>query len=200
MLADPHVLATLPPRDLHCGLAECVKAALIADASLLELLETAADDLLLLEDHALVEVVQRSVAIKAAIVAADEREAGARALLNLGHTFAHAIEAHTRLGLRHGEAVSIGLLAAAECAVLTDRLYASDATRIEAVLHRFELPLRLPQPLPVGDLMQTMRFDKKRADGHLRLVLPRGLGAAEIVVDVPDEIVTAGWATVGAEA
>ena len=136
--------------------------------------------------------------IKAEIVAADERESGRRALLNLGHTFAHAIESIPQLKVRHGEAVSIGLMAAAHCAVKTGRLTADQREHIEQVLATFGLPVRLPNPVDEQRLLAAMRYDKKATQGRTRLILPSGVGRAELVEDVPGEVVAAGWAGVGA--
>ncbi len=198
VLIDPAVLSTLPQRDYRCGLAECVKAALIADAPLLDVLAESAAAIERRDVEVLSGLIERCVRIKAAIVERDEREAGPRALLNLGHTFAHAIEAVGRLDLRHGEAVSIGLVAASRCAALTGRLTAGEQKRIASVLASCGLPLRLPAPASTQELSRAMRFDKKSSGGTLRLVLPRGLGSAEIAADVPPEAVAAAWAEVGA--
>ncbi len=198
VIVDPGVLTTLDARDFRCGLAECVKAGLIADESLLEFLGSETSGILALDQQVLTTLIERCVRIKAEIVAADERESGRRALLNLGHTFAHAIESIEQLGLRHGEAVSIGLAAAASCAVHTDRLQADQLQQIERLLEAFGLPIRLPEPIDQEHLVGAMRYDKKVRQGRIPLVLPTGLGSAELVVDVPAEVVAAGWAAVGA--
>jgi 3-dehydroquinate synthase len=198
VVVDPLVLETLDPRDFRCGLAECIKHALIADASLLGFLAERAAAIRRLDTDALVTLIERCARIKVEIVQQDERETGRRALLNLGHTFAHALEARKHTDLRHGEAVAIGLVAAARCAVRTGRLSAADEQRIGSVLEAFDLPLRMPTPIGVSELVATMRYDKKVAAGRLRLVLPAGLGAAEITDDVPADAVSAAWAHVGA--
>ena len=198
VLVDPAVLATLEPRDFRCGLAECVKAAVIADASFLEFLADRAGAILAHDTEVLVDLIGRSVRIKATIVAEDERETGRRALLNLGHTFAHAIEAHHDIGLRHGEAVSIGLVAAMECAVRTGRMTEADRQRVTDILTTFGLPLSLPQSVDTAELNRAMQYDKKAAPGRRRLVVPTGIGSASITDDVPDDVVNAAWAAVGA--
>ena len=198
VIVDPQVLSTLDARDLCCGLAECVKCALIADASLLKFLETEGPRILQCNEAVLKTLIERCVGIKAQIVAADERESGPRALLNLGHTFAHAMESIEQLGLRHGEAVSIGLVAAATCAVQSNRLNVEQQHQIERLLESFGLPIRLPGPVDEERLVSAMRYDKKAKRGRFPLILPLGLGSAELVTDVPEEIVTAGWAAVGA--
>ena len=198
VVVDPQVLSTLNARDFRCGLAECVKGALIADASLLQFLSTEASRILALDQDVLRTLIERCVRIKAEIVAADERESGRRALLNLGHTFAHAIESISELKVRHGEAVSIGLMAAAHCAVKTGRLTADQHNHIEQVLTTFGLPIRLPSPVDEQRLLAAMRYDKKATQGRTQLILPTGVGGAELVGDVPVEVVAAGWAGVGA--
>ncbi|MHC4414775.1 MAG: 3-dehydroquinate synthase [Planctomycetota bacterium] len=195
---DPEVLRTLDPRDLRCGLAECVKHALIADAPLLDVLADQAAAIERLEQDRLVALIERCVRIKVAIVERDEREAGRRAWLNLGHTFAHAMESVGDLGLRHGEAVAVGLVGAAHCAADTGRLQPPDLERVTRLLEVLKLPQRLPRPVDVDRLMRAMRFDKKTAGGCIRLVLPSGLGAVEITDDVPSEVVEAAWARLGA--
>ncbi len=198
VVADPQVLSTLEPRDFRCGLAECVKYGMIADAGLLDFLEEHAPAIIALDPETLGTLIDRCVRIKAAIVREDERETGRRALLNLGHTFAHAIETQTQLGLRHGEAVSIGLVAAAACAVATGRLDEPAVRRMAGLLERFGLPLRLPAGVEVGSLNRAMRYDKKAIHGRLRLVVPNGPGSAEITDDVPPQVIGDAWSAVGA--
>jgi 3-dehydroquinate synthase len=198
VLADPLVLSSLDPRDLRCGLAECVKYGMIADAPLLDWLADRGRAILDLEPASLAELIERCVRIKASIVEDDERETGRRALLNLGHTFAHAIESEERLGLRHGEAVSIGLVAAARCAVLTRRLDEGVSARVADLLGSLGLPLHLPAPASAATLTRAMQFDKKAIGGRVRLVLPDGPGSAVVTSDVPAEVVAAAWAHVGA--
>ncbi len=197
VLADPEVLSTLDARDFRCGLAECVKAALIGDASLLDFLIDNAQAIAQLRIDTLVTLIERCCRLKAGIVEADERETGCRVLLNLGHTFAHAIEARPELDVRHGEAVSIGLAAAARCAVRSDRLQPHEEARIIEVLAGLGLPVRLPGPAPIEELMDAMRYDKKTRGGRLRLVLPVGLGNAEITEDLEPDEISAAWKHVG---
>ncbi len=198
VVVDPQLLESLDQRDFRCGLAECVKYAVLADESLLEFLSDNAADLARLQMDLLVTLIERCVRIKVEIVEQDERDTGRRTLLNLGHTFAHAIEAHQHLDLRHGEAVSIGLAAAAHLAVLTGRLKSGEQKRITEVLEGFKLPLRLPQAVEVDKLLNAMLYDKKASGGRLRLVLPTGLGTAEVTDDFPDSAVKDAWMHVGA--
>lgn len=198
VLIDPHALTTLDERDFRCGLAECVKHALIADAGLLRLLADNASAIARQEVAVLLELIERSARIKVKIVEQDEHEDGCRALLNLGHTFAHAIESDVGLGLKHGEAVAIGLAAAARCAVRIGTLTGDQESRIIDLLQLLKLPCRLPQSIGVNRLMSTMSYDKKVRGNRLRLILPCGLGKAEIVEDVPADIVRETWAHIGA--
>ncbi|MCH7797873.1 MAG: 3-dehydroquinate synthase [Planctomycetes bacterium] len=198
VLVDPDVLDTLTRRDFRCGLAECVKAGVIADESLLEFLAERAVAILDLDTAVLGELIERTVRIKVGIVREDERETGRRALLNLGHTFAHAIEAQPHVEIRHGEAVSIGLTAAMEVAVRTGRMTDADRGRVTGLLETFGLPLRMPQRVELARLLRAMQYDKKAISGRIRLVIPEGLGSASVTDDVPDDVVAAAWACVGA--
>lgn len=176
VLADLETLRTLPAAERRSGLSEVAKHAILGDADLFEALErgTATDE----------EMVVRSVRLKASIVAEDERdERGRRALLNLGHTFGHALEAAADYKGRHGEAVAVGLVAAARLAVETNRIGRPDGQRIEALVERLGLRARWS-----GDLdrvCEAMRSDKKSVAGRLRFVLPTGIGRAAVFDDVP---------------
>jgi len=198
VVSDPRTLSTLPVRELRCGLAECVKHAVIADASLLDAIRGTAAAILAVDEDALTALVARSAAVKAAIVAEDEREQGRRALLNLGHTFAHVIETIDALELKHGEAVAIGTCAACAAAVETGRLGAGDAAIVRETLASLGLPVALPRPHPAAPLIDAMRFDKKVAGGRVRLVLPTSIGSAALFDDVPAPVITSAWRSVGA--
>jgi len=198
VLIDPLTLNTLSARDFRCGLGECVKYALIADASLLDFLSSNAEQILDLDPKPITELIERCVRIKVKIVEQDEREAGLRTLLNLGHTFAHAIESIHEIGLAHGEAVSIGLVAAMNCAIETQRQNQNDLEILTTVLKTLGLPIYLENSVDQQRLLEAMRFDKKTSQGKLRLVLPCGPGQAEIADDLPMEIVSRAWASVGA--
>lgn len=198
VFADPDVLRTLDARDLRCGLAECVKHGVLGDAELLAMLGEQIESISHADPDVMEDLIERSARIKIAIVEADEREQGQRALLNLGHTFAHAVEPMRELDLRHGEAVAIGLVAAARCAHAAGRLEASDADAIETLLAALGLPTRLPRPIDLEQVMRAMHSDKKVTGGRIRLVLPTALGAAVIADDVPPSLVEAAWRQVGA--
>ncbi|MEM7228309.1 MAG: 3-dehydroquinate synthase [Planctomycetota bacterium] len=198
VIIDPETLRTLDPRDFRCGLAECLKHGIIADPSLFEYLADVGPMGPSLDTPELADIITQAADVKARIVADDERESSSRALLNLGHTFGHAIEPIAALDLRHGEAVAIGLCAAAHLAVATNRLDADDCARIQQVVEGCGLPTRLPKPVHAADLLETMRYDKKNRDDRLRLVLPTSIGSAEVVEGITDAQVIETWRALGA--
>lgn len=179
VVADPRVLATLPERDFRGGMAEAVKHGLVADAEYFAWMERESDALLRRDEIALTRLVRRSVEIKAEVVSADEREGGRRAILNAGHTVAHALEQATGYDIPHGEAVALGLVA--ECA-LAEGLGVAPAgmgARVAALLRRLDLPVRLAQAIDPDRLMDAMATDKKNRSGRVRFALPRELGAMD---------------------
>ena len=185
VLADTDTLATLPDRELSAGLAEVIKYGLIRDLPFLAWLEAHLEALLAREAGALSEAIERSCRNKAEIVAADEREAGERALLNLGHTFGHAIETGAGYGVwLHGEAVAAGMALAADLSARLGWLSGEQVGRILALLERAHLPLAPPPDLTADDFLSLMAVDKKVQDGRLRLILLRGLGQGVIADDV----------------
>jgi 3-dehydroquinate synthase len=175
VLADPRVLATLPEREYRAGLAEAVKHGLIADREYFGWMERNVEPLLTRDPAALQHLVRRSVEIKAEVVSEDEREAGRRAILNAGHTVAHALERATEYRLPHGEAVGLGLLAEAALATGLGLATPEAGARVAALLERLGLPTRL-EPLPEERVLQAMESDKKNRGGGIRFALPRGLG------------------------
>jgi 3-dehydroquinate synthase len=184
VLADLDVLATLPDREMRAGYAEVIKYGLLGDFTFFEWLETHGGAVLAREPLALMHAVARSVGMKAEIVAEDEREAGRRALLNLGHTFGHALEAETGFGagLLHGEAVALGCVQAFRFSAKLGLVTRQDAERAERGIATAGLPVRLEQiarePFSADRLMAHMAQDKKAEGGALTLVLAKGLGAA----------------------
>ncbi|MHC5027939.1 MAG: 3-dehydroquinate synthase [Planctomycetota bacterium] len=198
VVVDPRTLTTLDERHLRSGLGECVKHAMIDDAPMLAWLESNASAIADCEMDIVCELVERSARVKVGIVVEDVRETGRRALLNLGHTFAHAIEPIAELDLRHGEAVAIGLCAACQCAVAHAGLPQAFAASIERLLTTIGLPTRLASPVDATRLLELMRYDKKTSARGLRLVLPLAPGHVAVVDDVRDETVTAAWRYVGA--
>jgi 3-dehydroquinate synthase len=187
---DTATLATLPARELRAGLAEVIKYGLIADAALFEWLEEHLGELLAGDPAALVHIIRRSCEIKAAVVGRDEREQGERALLNLGHTFGHAIESATayRQWL-HGEAVGAGLVMAASMSAACGYLDAAQAERVQRLIERAGLPTHIAAVTPEVAL-EHMRIDKKVLGGRLRLVLLRGIGRAFVTADYPPDALT----------
>jgi 3-dehydroquinate synthase len=181
VLADTDTLASLPARELAAGLAEVIKYGLIRDPAFFDWLEAESAALLAREPAALAEAVERSCRNKAAVVAADEREAGQRALLNLGHTFGHAIEAGTGYGTwLHGEAVAAGMVMAADLSVRLGWLEPASAERVRRVIAACGLPTGAPAGMGLERWLELMAVDKKAAGGRVRLVLLRGIGAAEL--------------------
>ena len=192
VLADTATLHTLPDRELRAGFAETVKYGAIADAPFLDWLEANAEALLSRDDALLAAAIARACGHKAAIVARDPREHGERALLNFGHTFAHAIEAEAGYaadGPNHGEAVAIGMVLAARLSAALGMAPADDAARLAALLQRFGLPVELPVDLAPEALLARMRLDKKATASGLRLVLWERAGAARLVAGVDDAAV-----------
>jgi len=193
------LLATLPPREFAAGMAEVVKYGLLGDAELFAQIETT---VLTAASAELPDMIRRCCALKARIVEADERETapeGGRALLNLGHTFAHAIEQATDYRrYLHGEAVGIGLVAAARLSSQLGLLGAGEPARVERVIGAQALPARLAEPLPVSGLMAAMARDKKVRGGRLRLVVLRRLGEAVTHGDTDLAAIERIWREVGA--
>ncbi|MFL5402071.1 MAG: 3-dehydroquinate synthase [Gemmatimonadales bacterium] len=176
VMADPLVLGSLPQRAFQAGLAEAVKHGLIADRRYFEWMETQAEEIRGRNQEALVHLIRRSVEIKAEVVSRDEREAGWRAILNAGHTVAHALEQASGFALPHGEAVALGLMV--ECQLAEDLGVAQTGLRdrVAQLLTRFGLPTRWNQKLDRTPLLQGMRSDKKNRDGQLHFALPADLG------------------------
>ena len=188
VIADTETLDTLPDRELAAGLAEVVKYGLIRDPAFFDWLEQNVRSLLSRDPAALSEAVERSCRNKAQVVAADEREAGQRALLNLGHTFGHAIEAAAGYGnWLHGEAVAAGMVMAADLSRRMGWLDASAVARIRRLLQGFGLPVVPPASIPTERWLELMSVDKKVLDGTLRLVLLREIGAAVVSTEFSAE-------------
>ena len=192
VIADTDTLATLPDRELLAGLAEVVKYGLIRDPAFFEYLEGHWAGIVGREPEALAEAVYRSCRNKAEVVAADEREGGLRALLNLGHTFGHAIETGTGYSAwLHGEAVAVGMVMAAEASHRLGLLPGEALTRIRTLLDRTGLPVAGPEDLPAEAYLEHMGLDKKVAGGRIRYVLLEDIGRAFVTDEVPEEVVRA---------
>jgi 3-dehydroquinate synthase len=192
VIADIDALATLPEREYRAGLAEVIKGAAIGDKPFFAWLEHHVDALAARDPAAILEAIARKVAYKAGVVARDETEQGERALLNLGHTFGHALEtAGHYTTLLHGEGVAIGMLLAAQ---LSERLgmgEPADTARLQRLLEAIGLPVAIPPGMDARQLLALMRLDKKNTAGTLRLILWRGVGRAEIIAGVDEADVMA---------
>jgi shikimate kinase / 3-dehydroquinate synthase len=179
-LSDLTVLRTLPARELQSGLAEVIKAGIIGDADLFELIEGGSTDIQ--------EIIRRAIKVKIDVVRDDPFEQGRRAALNLGHTIGHGIEAASHFLLRHGEAIGLGTIAEAKLAEWLGLARPGLSDRIEAVIDRAGLPTRLAN-LETEAILQRMRSDKKKQLGRLKFALPRAIGEVVIGVDVTDDLI-----------
>jgi 3-dehydroquinate synthase len=199
VLADVDALQTLPRRELQAGLAEVIKYGLLGNLAFFEWLEPRIQQILAGEATLLAEAVKICCEEKARIVAADERESGQRALLNLGHTFGHAIEAAMGYGVwLHGEAVATGMVMAADLSQRMGWISVGDARRAKALIASAGLPVAPPPQMTSEQFLELMSVDKKVQSGKIRFVLLRHLGCAVVESDVPaallNETLTAGVA------
>ena len=181
VITDPDVLSTLSPEEWRAGLAEVIKHGIIADHELFEHLEQHGTE-------PLEWVVQRAIAVKIDVIQEDPYEQGRRAVLNLGHTFGHAFETISNFRLRHGEAVGIGLVAAARTARALDMCPCEVEGRIADLLVRFDIPTHFRGGSPTA-IRAAMQTDKKRKGKRLRFILPEAIGKVSIRDDVPDDII-----------
>lgn len=188
VLADTTVLNTLSAREYSAGLAEVVKYGLLADSDFFTWLEDNAEGLLARDSAALLYAIRRSCEIKAEIVAKDETEQGQRALLNLGHTFGHAIETCMNYqGVLHGEAVAIGMYMAADMSARLGNIAIDDVQRSARLLQALGLQVTPPGGLRLMAIKQAMQMDKKVLDRKLRLILMRSIGDAYVSADFDEE-------------
>jgi len=186
--ADVTTLNTLPSEEFISGMAEVVKYGVIYDGEFFKYIEDNRDEILAKEAGALAHVIKRSCEIKAAVVAADERESGLRAILNYGHTIGHAIEMLTNYtGYRHGEAVAIGMVVAARFAHKSSLCGRDVEARVEAILSSLGLPVKLPALTPES-IMSVLTLDKKAEAGRVKFVLPKKIGEVVITADWKDEL------------
>jgi 3-dehydroquinate synthase len=189
VLADISLLSSLPARELSAGLAEVIKYGLISDYEFFVWLEKNIDALIQRDKEALTYAVKRSCENKAFVVGKDERESGLRAILNLGHTFGHAIETAQGYGnWLHGEAVAAGMVMAADLSCRRGKICAEDLQRIITVLKRANLPVLSPANMTDEEFLSLMGVDKKVLDGRLRLVLLESMGKAEITSDIDSNL------------
>lgn len=189
VVIDTLCLNTLPHRELSAGMAEVIKYGIIEDADFFGWLEQNMPDLMALEPELVSQAIARCCQIKADVVAADEKEQGKRALLNLGHTFGHAIEAEQGYGnWLHGEAVGAGMVMAGKTSLLKGLISQTDFDRIFALILAADLPSKSPQDMGFETFMNHMMRDKKVQQGKLRLVLPESIGSAGIYSSVPEQL------------
>ncbi|MHC4561266.1 MAG: 3-dehydroquinate synthase [Planctomycetota bacterium] len=187
VVIDVETLKTLPKAELGNGLAECVKHGVIRDAALLEFIEDSAADILACDGEVMTELVARNVAIKAAVVSADEREAGERAHLNFGHTIGHAIEVLAGYDrMPHGQAVSLGMVAACRMAVDRKLIGVADAQAVASLLEQLGLPVSWAD-LDAAEVWKVMQVDKKARAGQVRMILPTRLGAVDAYDDITED-------------
>jgi len=197
VVADLDALRSLPKVQLSAGMAEAVKHGVIADADYFAFLESAHADAMAGDPATIERLVRGSIEIKAAVVTADEREQGRRAILNFGHTVAHALEATAKFAILHGEAVAIGMTYEARLAETLGIAASGTAHRIRAVLERLALPLERPGDAAVSDLLAAMRLDKKARAGAVRFALPHAIGTmhgdarAGWTVSAPEDVIRA---------
>jgi 3-dehydroquinate synthase len=201
VVCDLAALATLPSADLVAGLAEVIKCGFIADPAILTMIESDPDSAVRNDSPMLRELVERAVSVKARVVSADFREATStgssvgRELLNYGHTIGHAIERREHFAWRHGDAVSVGMVFAAELSRLAGRLDQQTAARHRDVLSRVGLPTSYPADA-FDDLLRTMALDKKARGAALRFVILKGLASAEILASPSEDLLRAAYAAV----
>lgn len=180
VIADMAVLNTLPDREFSAGMAEVIKYALLGDLEFLQWLEVHMESIMQRDTALLAEVVYRCCQHKARIVANDETEQGERALLNLGHTFGHAIESYMGYGRwLHGEAIAVGMVMAADLSCRNGWISQTDVERVQQILLRAKLPIKV-DPIPIDEFLNYMANDKKVLQGQLRLILLQQLGHAII--------------------
>lgn len=181
VVVDTKTLQSLPEREFSAGMAEVIKYGLIADLPFLDWLEDNIDNLLARDSSSLRQAIERSCRNKAAIVSADETEQGIRAILNLGHTFGHAIETFEEYsGLLHGEAVAVGMAIAAHLSMLEGNIDIADVLRVKKLLQAFSLPVQPPTKMLEKDFLSLMMLDKKVLNGSIRLVLLKTVGQAYV--------------------
>lgn len=186
---DVDTLKTLSSREFRASIAEVIKYGVISDRRLFEYLKTEKEKIVSLGDS-IINVIKRSCEIKADIVSRDEREAGLRAILNFGHTIGHAIETVTGYKrFLHGEAVAMGMCAAADLAVRSGIFQKDAAEELKGLVRMYGLPERIPEDIPVSEIVEAMEVDKKARAGKLRFILPEDIGRVRIAGDVERELI-----------
>ncbi|WP_160064586.1 3-dehydroquinate synthase [Psychromonas sp. L1A2] len=189
VIIDIECLKTLPAREFAAGMAEVIKYGIIYDKDFFSWLESNIEAIKSLDPTAIVYMLKRCCAIKAEVVALDEKEHGIRALLNLGHTFGHAIEAEQGYGnWLHGEAVAVGMVLAAETSYILGLVDHSDVEQIIDLIEAFDLPLTAPADMQYKHFAEHMQLDKKVLNGQLRLVLPTSVGTSALFDNVSEKV------------
>ncbi|MCH9056074.1 3-dehydroquinate synthase [Synechococcus sp. PCC 6716] len=194
VVVDPEVLATLPPREFRAGMAEVIKYGVIWDPQLFELLQSLPrlDRISALSVDQLASILQHSCQAKVDVVSKDEREAGLRAILNYGHTIGHALESMGQYRVfNHGEAVAVGMVAAGELAIALGYWSETEAAAQRQLIHKANLPTTIPSQFDVHGLVDLLQHDKKVHSQKVRFILPTAIGHAEIVEQVPSELILA---------
>jgi len=186
---DTDVLAALPREELLNGLAEVIKYSVIYDATFFEFLATKRERILQLDQETLEKVIMRCCSIKAEVVAADEREADLRRILNYGHTLGHAVEAASDFAIAHGQAVAIGMVAAADLAVAKMLLVEEEAARIRQLIRDYGLPVSIPRGLDLASIKGFLKTDKKAVAGRPFFVLPTAIGKVVITDEVETDLI-----------
>lgn len=189
VIIDITCLDTLPRKEFSAGMAEVIKYGIIYDSAFFNWLEENIEAINTLQASALTYMIKRCCEIKAEVVALDEKEQGIRALLNLGHTFGHAIEAEQGYGnWLHGEAVAVGMVQAAKTARQLDLINDEQVNRITSLIAQFDLPLNPPEDMDYASYAEHMQLDKKVLNGKLRLVLPTSIGTSELFDNVSETV------------
>lgn len=194
VIIDAQTLQTLPDRHIRAGLAECVKHAILADPDLFDWIECEGPSFNTWSEDDRTRFIATNIAIKANIVERDAKESHLRMILNLGHTFAHVLEPLAELNLFHGEAVALGLVASAAVAVELNKTNPTLLNRIRNTLQSLGLPTKVPNlPDNNDSLINKMHRDKKVTASSIRLIIPTAIGNVEILENVPDSAIKAGW-------
>lgn len=197
-VVDTQCLSSLPPRDIRAGLAECAKHALLQSVEEVEWLEHSAEGILRLESGVVTELIERNLRFKGSVVSGDPLErTGVRVLLNFGHTLGHAIESASDGLLRHGECVSLGILAACRISRRAGLLMEDKVVRVERLLRRLELPTTIEMELVRARVLKALELDKKQKGGRSRLVLLGGIGNPVVLDDVPADWVADAFDSLG---
>ena len=190
VIIDTEILKTLPKRQFNAGIAEVIKYGIIKDKKIFQWLIKNSEKISLQDTESLIKIIKKSCEIKSEIVSQDEKKKGLRALLNLGHTFGHAIENNLGYGKwLHGEAVACGFLIASSVSIQKNTMSISDYNKIKKILEIFKLPTKLPKNINIEKLFNTMQLDKKVKNNKMTYIIPNGIGKAYISNKVSKQII-----------